>query len=161
MPTLGNLVGSFPELPRSPAISVVRMFHLELMIICSMFPLIRTTWSLPHASHFSLESNCLGYISDTDLFQNICKIEKSAHALKVIYNPITEKPVLTCFDFFRSFLSFFPFCLPLVLASGTKHLEQKQVGEEGFVWLTLPHCSITLKEARIEIQIGQEPERRS
>lgn len=37
-----------------------------------------------------------------------------------------------------------------------KHLDQKQVGEERFIWLTLPHYRSSLKEVKAGAQTGQE-----
>jgi hypothetical protein len=35
-------------------------------------------------------------------------------------------------------------------------MTKKQVGEEGFIQLTLPHCSSSLKEVRTVTQAGQK-----
>ena len=43
----------------------------------------------------------------------------------------------------------------------TKHHDQKQVGEERFIWLTLPYHSSSLAEARTGTQTELEPEGRS
>ena len=40
-------------------------------------------------------------------------------------------------------------------------MTEKQVGEEGFIWLTRLHCSSLLKKLTKETQIGQEPGGRS
>ena len=39
-----------------------------------------------------------------------------------------------------------------------KHHDQKQVGEKGFIWLTLPQHSSSLKAVRTGAHTGRNPE---
>ena len=48
-----------------------------------------------------------------------------------------------------------------VTISVMKHHDQKQVGRQGFTWVTFPHFSLSLNEARTGNQTGQEPGSRS
>jgi hypothetical protein len=40
-------------------------------------------------------------------------------------------------------------------------INTSNLGRKGFIWLTLPHCCSSLKEAKTGTQAGQEPGRRS
>jgi len=40
-------------------------------------------------------------------------------------------------------------------------MTKDRLGKKGFTWLTLPHCSVSLKEIRTGSQAGQEPRGRS
>ena len=42
-----------------------------------------------------------------------------------------------------------------------QHHNQKQIEDEGFIWLTLPHGSLSLKEVRMGNQTGLEPRGRN
>ena len=49
-----------------------------------------------------------------------------------------------------------PSYLGVLLLQGNTMTKSK-LGRKGFVWLTLLHCSPSLKEAETGIQAGQEP----
>lgn len=49
-------------------------------------------------------------------------------------------------------------CPPEVSTAVMKQHDQKELGRKGLVWLTLPHCSPSLKTVRTGAQPGQGPE---